>query len=175
MKKVLLTILVATSFSAVAGNCTYPDDIAADGSVCGARAASVRAGGEVPAPEYSAPVAVNTYVNKADCTNGYSVIETTVMNANEFTTVVFMKDGKTVASKSGNNSDIETTAVTLNAGVNITNVVATSGSLQTGNLKPYTLAYEWNSKHFNSKAVDNGVIAIGYNVVAQCKETMIGG
>lgn len=46
---------MALSASAVAGNCTYPDDIAADGSICGGRAASVRPGGYEPPPEYPAP------------------------------------------------------------------------------------------------------------------------
>lgn len=58
MNKTLLVVLMALSASAVAGNCTYPDDIAADGSICGGRAASVRPGGEVPPPE-SAPLAVD--------------------------------------------------------------------------------------------------------------------
>jgi len=38
----------------MAGSCTYPDDIAADGSICGGRAASVRQGGKVPPPEHTA-------------------------------------------------------------------------------------------------------------------------
>ncbi|MDK4745993.1 hypothetical protein QOY93_11555 [Leclercia adecarboxylata] len=55
MKKALFVSLMALSASALAGNCTYPDDIAADGSVCGGRAASVRPGGYEPPPEYAAP------------------------------------------------------------------------------------------------------------------------
>lgn len=60
MKSLILSILCVASFSAVAGHCNYPDDIASDGSVCGGRAASVRAGGYTPPPEYSTPVYVNT-------------------------------------------------------------------------------------------------------------------
>ncbi|WP_231600444.1 MULTISPECIES: hypothetical protein [Leclercia] len=53
MKKILFAVLMTASFCAMAGNCDYPDEHAADGSICGARAASVRAGGYTPPPEYS--------------------------------------------------------------------------------------------------------------------------
>lgn len=54
MRKSLLVVLMALSAFAMAGNCTYPDDIAADGSVCGGRAASVRPSGYEPPPENAA-------------------------------------------------------------------------------------------------------------------------
>ncbi len=42
----LFTTLVSLAASAAqAGNCTYPTDIAADGSRCGDRASTVRPGG----------------------------------------------------------------------------------------------------------------------------------
>lgn len=66
MRKSLLVVLMALSASAVAGHCTYSDQIAADGSICGARAASVRPGGEVPPPEYAQPILTDRLVP-----NGY--------------------------------------------------------------------------------------------------------
>ncbi|HBQ5991066.1 hypothetical protein [Klebsiella pneumoniae] len=56
MKKLIIALAVMASFGAQANRCDYPDQIAKDGSLCGARAASVRPGGYTPPPEYSAPV-----------------------------------------------------------------------------------------------------------------------
>ncbi len=56
MNRLIMALLVCVSVPAVAGNCDYPDELAKDGSICGARAASVRAGGYTPPPEYAAPV-----------------------------------------------------------------------------------------------------------------------
>lgn len=56
MKKLIITLAVMASFGAQANRCDYPDQVAKDGSLCGARAASVRPGGYTPPPEYSAPV-----------------------------------------------------------------------------------------------------------------------
>ncbi|MGE5877631.1 hypothetical protein [Klebsiella variicola] len=56
MKKLIIALAVMASFGVQANRCDYPDQIAKDGSLCGARAASVRPGGYTPPPEYSAPV-----------------------------------------------------------------------------------------------------------------------
>ncbi|VGP76165.1 hypothetical protein SB5531_01239 [Klebsiella variicola] len=56
MKKLIIALAVMASFGAQANRCDYPDQIAKDGSLCGARAASVRPGGYTPPSEYSAPV-----------------------------------------------------------------------------------------------------------------------
>lgn len=48
MKTVVLALVlsVVSVGAALAGNCTYPSDQAADGSRCGDRASSVRPGGK---------------------------------------------------------------------------------------------------------------------------------
>ncbi|EIX9112893.1 hypothetical protein [Klebsiella pneumoniae] len=56
MKKLIIALAIMASFGAQANRCDYPDQIAKDGSLCGARAASVRPGGYTPPPEYSALV-----------------------------------------------------------------------------------------------------------------------
>lgn len=56
MKKLIIALAVLASFGAQANRCDYPDQVAKDGSLCGARAASMRPGGYTPPPEYSAPV-----------------------------------------------------------------------------------------------------------------------
>lgn len=179
MNKILLAALLVASFSAVAGNCTYPDDIASDGSICGGRAASVRAGGEVPPPEYVQPVSDNsasdTYVQKADCTNGYSVMETTVMTGEEPTQIIFMHSGKVVAQESGTSASIDSTTDNVDGINSTTNSIARTGNLNSGTLKFYTLAYEFNRVNFNAKDVNKGVIIINKDVVAQCTVSMISG
>ncbi len=47
MNKIIVLIALCLTFASLsfAGNCDYPDDRAADGSRCGDRAASERAGG----------------------------------------------------------------------------------------------------------------------------------
>lgn len=54
MKNIFTIILFIISSHLYAGNCNYPDDIAADGSRCGGRAASVRPGGRLDA--HDAPI-----------------------------------------------------------------------------------------------------------------------
>ncbi|GEM_PF-1710274 len=87
MKKVLLAVLMAVSFGAVAGNCNYPDDIAADGSICGGRAASVRPGGEVPPPEDLPVMNDLTSVNSdtiVTTNNGYTNVNSVQMGVNTY-------------------------------------------------------------------------------------------
>lgn len=165
---------MAASASAVAGNCTYPDDIAADGSICGGRAASVRAGGEVPPPEYgsaSIPVAdtnnTSHYVTKADCNNGYSVIETSIISSYvEHSEVTFIKNGAIAA----NNSDVqEVTTFGLDGITSISNVTAKHENAS-GIPSFYTLAYEWKDSDIKN---NSGAVVVNRKVVATCKVTMM--
>lgn len=159
MKKILLAVLMALSASAVAGNCTYPDDIAADGSICGGRAASVRPGGEVPPPEY-APHS-STYETDADCSNGYSVKSVSIVNpalAEAVSTKVF---------KSGELNAVGSTEDTA--------LVPDGDSVENLTTKTLAgdyviLAYTYNFK--NLDGFNKGSIIKNAKVIASCKVSM---
>ncbi|MCU3985014.1 hypothetical protein [Enterobacter mori] len=62
MKRLIIALPVIVSFGVHANRCDYPDQLAKDGSLCGARAASIRPGGYTPPPEYSEPVQQQRHV-----------------------------------------------------------------------------------------------------------------
>ncbi|EPT9873078.1 hypothetical protein ACVTW2_000663 [Escherichia coli] len=171
MKKILLSILMAASFSAVAGNCTYPDDVAADGSICGARAASVRAGGETPPPEYpksdyyTAPI--QTYITRGDCDNGYTFLETSQLGNPTTNQAAVIRNDKVIASS---NDASDTAAQLMDGKTSVENVIVMDKS--NGAFNAYSLVYNWTDVNIKK---DKGVLILNKKVIAQCSVTMIGG
>lgn len=172
MKKLILAVLLASvSASVFAGNCTYPDDIAADGSICGGRAASVRPGGEVPPPEYSAPVPapkpIKTvmFVTTAKCDNGYEFGENSIYNRE---TGAMIKDMAAI-TKSGKVVTLgqPTEATTINPD----GVTSTDDLIIHDETGYYTLAYNYkDAMHINN---EKGAIIFNKKLLAHCSITIV--